>query len=266
MVISDTSALVLLWANGKIHTSKNAKAYLKTLDLRSGKRLFAKCNKIEKNYDQVIKNRKKCILNLVESEIKQRGITQVIIFGAGWDALSIEIASRINNLKIFELDATNMDKKETLLKGIDENLLDSIFCIKSNLQNPSEVYNRLKSKDWNATKPSVLIFEGISYYLSQAQLTNLIRKFKLSCQNVLVLEYFKNDKQKNTADEIFDIIKESTRIRITKYDTDLLKSHLENIGGLVIKNYSLQEMEENRLGYALYFRYRNWINVCCCLI
>ena len=265
-MISDTSALVLLWANGEIHTSKNSKDYLKSLDLRHGKKLLTKCNKIADNYDQVIKNRKKCVLDLVESEIKQRGITQIIIFGAGWDALSVELASRINNLKIYELDAANMDKKRELLKGIDESLADSIYCINVNLQNSLQAYNKLKSKGWNALKPSILIFEGISYYLSQAQLASLVRKFKLNCQNVLVLEYLKNNNQKNVAGKIFDTIKESTGSKITKYQTDSLKSYLENIGGIVIKNYSLPQMEENRLGYTVYFRHRDWINVCCCLV
>ncbi len=265
-MISDTSALVCLWTGGAIHKSKNSVKYLESLDLRSGTKLWERCKKIMNNYDQVIKNRKKCILDIVSSEIKQKRITQVVIFGAGWDALSVELVSGIENLKVYELDIANMNEKRLLLKNTDERLAESVHCIQTDLENPLEVYGQLKNNGWNHLKASVLVFEGISYYLTQTNLFGVIRQFKSHSQNVLVIEYLRNNKLKNIPDEIFGVIQSQNDIKITKYDTDKIKSHLEELEGIVIKNYSLAEMEKNRLGFALYFAHRNWINVCHAII
>lgn len=267
--LSDTSAFVLLLAEGMIHTSKNSKAYLKRLDLDAGKELLAKCNKIWPHYSEVIKNRKKCIFDLALDDIKTKKVLQIVIFGAGMDALSIELLSKAKNITIYEIDIANMSLKNKIIKKINK-LDDSIHHIESDLRNPAGVLNLLKKRGWNEHKPSVFVFEGISYYLDQKDLFNLFSLFKSKTQhNSIILEYLLTQehiskKRSSIPAKIFDEIKNESQIRITRYDKNKIQRHLDGIGGDILRDYNLKDMEKNRCKNNTYFTTADsgWINVC----
>lgn len=90
--LSSTSALVLLWAQQECYKSKKAKDYLSQIDLEEGKTLYEQCKYACPYYDEVIKNRKFGVFNLIKKSFSNKiNIPQLVIAGAGLDALGIEI-------------------------------------------------------------------------------------------------------------------------------------------------------------------------------
>ncbi len=268
--LSDTSSLVLLYSQGEIHTSKNSKAYLKLLDMNPGKTLLSECNKIWPHYGEVIKNRKKCILDLALNEIKEKKISQVIIFGAGMDALSIELMSKVHNLVIYELDATNMSLKANLIKKSNSIFSNNIHCLKCDLRYPDKVLNSLKKQGWDSSVLSLLVFEGISYYLSKDNLFDLIGLFDIkNSQNIIILEYLLDSnsiskKRCTIPDGIFCIINKLCPSPITRYSENKIRQYFDDVNVDVLENYTLKDMEKNRRNDTLYFKTVNsgWINIC----
>ena len=63
--LSSTSALVLLWAGQECYKSKQARAFLDQLDLEEGRSLYEQCEKVCFYYDEVIRNRKFGVFNLI---------------------------------------------------------------------------------------------------------------------------------------------------------------------------------------------------------
>ena len=133
----------------------------------------------------MVKNRKSCILNLTCSTIANDGIEQVVVLGAGLDPLSLEIHARHAGCKIFEIDVANMDTKTAMLQSVSPSITDFIKCITLDLSNTDAIMSSLLKSGWNPDAPSLMILEGISYYLeadalwkvtARAPEVNLIRK------------------------------------------------------------------------------------------
>ena len=271
--IYDTSSLVLLWSDGVIHTSKMSKKFLSLLDLDSGRQLLSQCNEVWPHYDQVIKNRKKCILESVLESIIVKEISQVVIFGSGMDALSLEIVSCAKNVTVYEVDIAQMNLKENIIKQIDSTLNNSIKCIGSDITKTSKAIQEIKQNGWDCTKPSIIVFEGISYFLTEKNLWDLVSEFSTSNQaNILLLEYLIPEEEiskdrVHIQDHVFGAIQmhvSSGKSQITRYNTNKIKLHLEKIHGEIIQHYTLKDMEKSRTGQNAHFQtsQSGWIEIC----
>jgi len=91
--ISDTSALVLLWCGAEIYESDAVREYAGMLDLSAGQELLARCHAVWEEYDRVIRYRKLCIAREAKASLATGELRQVIISGAGYSMLGIELAS-----------------------------------------------------------------------------------------------------------------------------------------------------------------------------
>lgn len=266
MSLSDTSALVLLWAQGAAHTSKNARMYLESLNLDSGAELFKKCNAVWNHYDEVIKNRKKCILDMSRHVLKDGKIKQMIILGAGFDALSIEILHHVNELCVYDIDVANMHLKERLLK----NTLgqeSGIQCIDADVKNPDKLLYTLEKCGWNSKKPALLVMEGISYYLTKSELSKMINGFSNDKNNRILLEYLLpheciSKEISHIPEKIFSIIKDNHHTTLTRYDESEI-GRLLGPGCHITKTLGLKDMEMTRLGQNTYFKKKShgWIQI-----
>ena len=110
--ISDTSACVLLLEDGRVHSSPGSRLLRGMLDLGPGRRLAEACASAWPHYGKVVRYRKWRILSLAREAVRA-GIKQAAVFGAGLDALSVELAA--GGARVFDLDVANMDEKARLL-------------------------------------------------------------------------------------------------------------------------------------------------------
>ncbi|MBW1679019.1 MAG: class I SAM-dependent methyltransferase, partial [Deltaproteobacteria bacterium] len=142
--LSSTSELVLLWARKECYQSKKARDYLKQLDLEEGKTLYERCKEVWPYYDEVIKNRKFGVFTLIKKYCTEKiNCQQLVIAGAGLDALGIEVTEHYPHVKVFELDKENMDFKSHLFAKLGNKSTANITFIEIDLLNIPSLYSNL---------------------------------------------------------------------------------------------------------------------------
>ena len=268
--LSDTSALVMLWAQGAVHTSRGARAYLKLLDLDAGRGLLARCGRVWPHYDQVIKNRKRRILDIALQRTGRGGFGQVVILAAGMDALSVELVSRRRGLAVYEADAAHMGLKADLIRRSGGDPDGRIRFLEADLRSPAGIPDALGRSGWDGSAPSVLVLEGISYYLGRDGLSGILGLFATGRRrNAVILEYLLAGDavaggRRHIPDAVFGAIGGEHGTEITRYARDEIRGIMEGVGGRVVADCGMREMERDRLGRNLHFMADGdgWINVC----
>jgi O-methyltransferase involved in polyketide biosynthesis len=165
--IADTSALVLLWCGDEIYESRAVKDYFRMLDLRAGRQLYERCNRIWSDYGNVIRYRKLCILKEAVSILEKNQCFQVVIAGAGFSMLGLELASRFEDLSVFELDIEQMEEKARLVSALPLAPRSSLHCIIADIENATACADILSKAGWKSQSPALLVVEGLSYYISR---------------------------------------------------------------------------------------------------
>ncbi|MGV7234816.1 MAG: class I SAM-dependent methyltransferase [Nitrosomonadaceae bacterium] len=264
--LSSTSSLVLLWAGQECYKSKKAKAFLDQLELEEGKSLYEQCEKVCPYYDEVIKNRKFGIFNLIKKSIfTENNMLQIVIAAAGLDALGIELIEHYPNTMVYELDSKNMEFKSKLYGSIETKLKPNIVFIEADLLNTSSVYKSLSAHGWDVMKPTLLIIEGISYYLPTESIQNLFQTIK---PNRTIFEFLKEDKEivadkLKIAKKVFDLISGQCELSdITQYKYSKIEKLSNNM--TIVDRHSMKRLEKMRTGSNRFFLTENsgWIEVC----
>jgi len=177
--LSATSALVLLWSGPESYRSREARRYLDLLDLSAGLPLHERCSGIWPHYGEVIKNRKHCIIELMEECAAADGdLRQVVVLGAGLAPLGVEWKARHTSALVFDLDGTNMGLKQRLVSSLGEKTLGGISFMRVDLRSPRLVGERLVEHGWDRQDPTLLVLEGISYYLPHDVARQLVLLFR----------------------------------------------------------------------------------------
>jgi methyltransferase (TIGR00027 family) len=126
---------------------------------------------------------------------KQSGITQVIILGSGYDTLAVRKAKY--KVRYVEIDTQHI--LETKLaaykaKSIDPNAsyIPGDYC--------QQIIELLKAANVDPTAPSVIIWEGNSFYLTHDQVTHIFAEIAHYFQTVfLILDFVHSDVFTKTA-------------------------------------------------------------------
>ena len=264
--LSSTSALVLLWAGQECYKSKKAMDFLNQLDLEEGRDLYKKCEEICPYYDEVIKNRKYGVFNLIKKSFSNENNNfQLVIAGAGLDALGIEVTEHYTNSKVFELDNENTEFKYNLYSNLGNKSKSNIVFIEIDLLNPSSVHKSLSVHGWDPMKPTLLLFEGISYYLPTESIQKLVHVIK---PDRIIFEFLKQDDEiaadkVNIAKRVFDLILSRCKLPyIKRYNYSGIEKLFDNMS--VADRYSMKHLEKMRTGSNKYFPAEDsgWIEVC----
>ncbi len=263
--LSSTSALVLLWAEQECYKGESARYYLSQLDLEEGKALYKQCEEVWPYYDEVIKNRKFGVFSLIEKCCTEKiSCQQVVIAGAGLDALGIEITERYPRVKVFEIDKENMSLKSHLFKNSGNKSKASIMFIEIDILNIPSLYGSLTAHGWDTNKPTALILEGISYYLPPESIQELVQVIN---PDWVIFEFLKEDHE-ITADrvkipqKIFGFILNQCEL------PDIWRYSCFTAGKLfdmpVAVRYSMKQLEKMRTGSNRFFQTEDsgWIEVC----
>jgi len=264
--LSSTSALVLLWAGKECYKTKKSREFLNQLDLEDGMSLYKQCEEICPYYDQVIKNRKFGVLNLIEKSVPDKNtVFQLIIPGAGLDPLGIEVGEIYPNSKVFELDEYNMKLKSELYNKLGNGSKSNINFIETSLSDPSSILKKLTAHSWNQKFPTLMIFEGISYYLTDDLIQQIAMLIK---PDWMILEFLKQDKdvapdKVMIPEKIFSIVSNQCELPfINRYSYSKIERLFDNM--TVMDKFSMKRLENMRTGSNKYFMTENsgWIEVC----
>lgn len=151
-----------------------ARQYLQSVDLGIGADLYRRCRQIFSEYHQIIGFRKRFIVEQAENLVREHGIAQVVILAAGLDPLGLELSHLYPQLPIFELDREHLAHKEQFIARLG--LTHNIRFVKHDLTE-GDLLARLQKAGYQPELPTVVVLEGITYYLSPATLNRIIATF-----------------------------------------------------------------------------------------
>lgn len=187
--LSENSAADILCVADSIYKTDEAKKYLKMLDASAGKRLFEICSEIYAGYAESIRDRKYGVLKLVDDVLQNSDINQVVIAGCGLDPLSIEIKSKYPHMNVFDLDIHDMRIKKEITADIGIEYLNEIKFVNTDISNADFTKQQLLKVGWQEKSNTLLIIEGVSYYLGINPLRRLINIFEANGLSRIILEY-----------------------------------------------------------------------------
>lgn len=246
--LSASSGLVLLWSGRESYKSKAAQSFFDKLDLTHSKPLYDEYNSIWSSYDQVIKNRKFGVWFLVKQALEKNNISQVICLASGLDPLSLQIADFYPDTHVFDVDLDHMEYKSQLTREVSK--IENISFIESDITNHKQLIKKLRDKMWDPKAPSLIIMEGISYYLKKDQLFQVVNN--LMFRGVLILEYLVpfqlvDIKRRHIPEAVFGKIKENFNLPfIIKYSNDDIKKLAQNLEGKTQCTLNICDLEKKR--------------------
>ncbi len=244
--LSETSALVLRFLQGQVYHSKAVEDYLSHLDLSAGQSLHEACNAIWPEYAEVIFNRKHMILHHINETLAKNPSMQIISGAAGLDPLGLEVTQRHKGLDIFEIDREQMSIKAELISN------PRLHLIEGDLADASSIIDKLKRAGWQQHRPTFLIMEGISYYLTPDILKNFVTAIK---PQYAIFDHLwesgMNEAANIIGSKVFNLIRDYIKMdKIQRYDASSLSKLL---GMKISNNWSLCAMERHRTGNNIHF-------------
>ncbi len=269
--LEPTSALVMQWAL-KLYNEETVLQFINQLDLSSGRNLFAKCNAVCNWYEEVILNRKYFIKHLIEQQlVATKCEYQLVFLAAGKSPLALEILLKeYSKIRlVFEIDVSGMIEKKKLYDKVCPIFSNKLKCITADIAstNIENILNKLEI-GYSHDVPTIVLLEGISYYLSPQELKDIITSFRSEKEkNTIIIEYlvpykFVNQKRRFIPKEIFKIIQEYAGLNeINCYSKNELKQFFSKCGGYLTASYSMRDMEFARTAANNYFKKPNdgWI-------
>lgn len=269
--LNDTAALVMSWA-APLYTEGKVGAFCNELDLSRGHSLLTRCHKVCPWYGEVIQNRKHFIRHLIECELGSSAAPyQVVILAAGISPLALELL--VNHpervARAIEVDTVGMEEKRALYDLIIPDLADRVSCITFDITSQGFSCEMLRAEAaYNAEIPTIVLLEGISYYIAEEHLRRAMAVFRSDQhRNRIVLEYMLpcelvKEERRPIPRGIFKAIGTYAELQhLQCYSPSHVEQLFESAHGAVIAHYDLFDMEHVRTGERTWFAERDdgWV-------
>ena len=261
--LEPTAALVMDWARD-LYLTGSASAFYNQLDLSAGLPMREACDRICPWYPEVMMNRKWFIRHLASVMVSQaKGSCQVILLASGKSPLALELLDSCPDkiAAVFETDITGMDEKQRLYQAVSPDSAKKIRCVHADLYDRDETADAIMADGmYYPDRISVIVFEGISYYLPAAATSDVLSAFtSRSHNNSVILDYLSpcrlvREDRRYISRGIWGIIHRDCHspLPIT-YSPEQLEVMLSRAGCSQIQSYTMNEMECLRTGKNDYF-------------
>jgi O-methyltransferase involved in polyketide biosynthesis len=259
--LEPTAAMVMIWAK-PIYRSGMAARFVRSLDLSGGEELYRYSEASCAWYGEVIRNRKFFMPALARSYVKNAGLCQVLVPAAGMSPVALELIEDCGDhiVRAIETDVTGMEDKQELYWRLFPDMLPGIQCLSMDIRDRGTM-SVLSEHGYDTSIPSVIIMEGISYYLSKQELIDVAGMYRSpDHSNVIIMEYVLpcehvREERRFIPRNEFDTIKRYCNLsHIQCYTKETLAEALGQCGGTVDAHYTMCEMERARLGHQQYFK------------
>jgi len=259
--VSDTAALVMLWASSYYATKPLISTYLKRLDLSAGMQLLERYNNICPWYSEVIINRKHFIKNTVETLIRSNTKQTIIInLGAGFSPLALELAPLLGDrTRFIEIDMKNMSRKHELYAELVPDRCRFITDIEADIADTACLKDVLTHEmDDLARTRLIVVMEGLTYYISRPAMERVLECLSdLVSDLSIVFEHLKpchliSDERRFIPYKIFSHVRDYTAMdRMTTYSGDEIRAAFGP--SFSCSYYDMDKMERRRTGSCRYF-------------
>ena len=103
--------------------------------------------------------------DILETAMKEYGLDQYVIVGAGYDTFSARRSDLMENLTLYELDqAATQQEKRKRMKAAGLTELENVYYIAADL-NQEKVHEALARVNFDRTRPTLFSWFGVTYYL-----------------------------------------------------------------------------------------------------
>ncbi len=114
----------------------------------------------------------------------------ILVPGAGLSAISVDWCTLHPGARAIEIDYDHVDAKRDAIAAAAPAVASRITCMHHDLRDPTSLAVRLAALGWSPCTPCTWIIEGLSYYLSHAELTELLALSRGAHRNTrIVSEY-----------------------------------------------------------------------------
>jgi O-methyltransferase involved in polyketide biosynthesis len=261
--LEPTAALVMDWAKDLYRTG-SAAAFIAHLDLSAGHRIRQECDSVCPWYPEVMMNRKWFIRRTASAFIAAtEGPCQVLILASGKSPLALELleAAPDRIAAVIETDIAGMEEKKRIYGAVAPEDAKRIRCVCADLYDPAGTRNAVDNTGiFDPDRPTVIIFEGISYYLPPAVSSGVLSRFtSKSQQNAVILDSLLpcrlvREDRRYISRGIWGIIHRDCSIRKTvTYSPEEMEAMLTFAGGHQFRHHAMDEMERLRTGKNRFF-------------
>jgi O-methyltransferase involved in polyketide biosynthesis len=258
MRLDHTAALVTSWAE-PLYAEGPTAAFVGQLDLSQGQELLARCHGICPWHGEVIRDRKHFLSHFIQKELATRAEQcQVVIPAAGVSPLALELllSQQDNVKKVIEVDIAGTTEKHRLYSAVAPHLADRIACVTADITTAGFSAGMLEAEgSYEPDVPAIVLFEGISYYITEAQLRRAMGVFRSAKQqNMIVLEHLLpcalvNEARRSIPSRIFRTIGAYVGLaNIRCYSPGHVESLFQSVRCSEVQHYSSTDMERFRKG------------------
>ncbi|MEI7432794.1 MAG: class I SAM-dependent methyltransferase [Methanomicrobiales archaeon] len=255
--VSDTAALVMLWADQYYQQNPLIRAYLRRLDLEAGRDLFDRYNRVCPWYSEVIINRKHFICNTVRELVQSaRGNVTIVNLGAGFSPLALELADLLApGCTVIEIDESGMDRKQEIYPDLIPDCCGYISSIKADITDCHALEDAL----WQEKEGHlIVVMEGLTYYISRGGMAGVLSALSgIPGEQSIVFEHLKpcqliREERRFIPEKIFSHVRDYTALdRMTTYTEGEIQALLPP--DFTCSYYNMDEMEKRRTGAYTYF-------------
>ncbi len=250
--VSATSTCVLSFLSKNVYQGPSARAFLKKIDLSAGAPIVAQ---FEDLWDEIrieILNRRHGVEKFCYQFLDDKPDAQVIHLGCGLDPLPIDLAEYYPEASFFDVDMANMLIKEEINRQVDG---PEIAFITADLTDIPLLLSKLSVAGWMSCSPTLLVCEGISYYIPKDIFRCVLRSLQ-TVDGGLVFEYSTTDRQLTgtpKAELITDFFERLAKILkwpfpIERYEDAEVEALAEFISGRVGSVMTQYDLEYSRVG------------------
>ncbi len=259
--VSDTAALVMLWAREYFLANLLIAAYLDRLDLSSGREIHERYNRTCPWYSEVIVNRKYFIRNAVEKLIEQsKEAITIVNLAAGYSPLALELSPRLGKTcRFVEIDISGMNRKQQLYTELIPGRCAFVSCTNADITDTSAIVEAIGPVvGENRSTHLVVVIEGLSYYIGRSEMEKVLVTLAALAPSVTILfEHLKpcrlvSPERKFIPYGIFSHLVDYTGAdRMTTYSKEDIGKILP--AGFSLTYYDMDAMERLRTGTSRYF-------------
>ena len=262
--LEPTAAYVIGMAENYYKTNEITARYIESLDLSSGANL-TKLYKEAGIYElasELVCNRKFIIKSIIDGLLNSCETQfQIVILASGMAPLSLEVlADNVEKIRcIYEADVSSFNKKESIYKTLHKDAPSKIKFIQEDITS-NRLLKKLETAGYNSGCRTILILEGITHYITQDRLIEILSQFKsVDKANFTVIEYglsyeTLNSKTLSFAKQAYKIVEEVCKIPTTyRFTVAELENKFKEAGGKLTEHYPASKSEKIRLGKNIYF-------------
>jgi hypothetical protein len=259
--LQPSAALVMIMAKS-LFTEGIVGKFMDELDLSSGIELKEQCDFICPWYGEVVLDRKFLVHHLTSAHIAASPVPcRVVIPAAGMSPLALQLIEEWNSDKLAEViesDIAGMKEKEKIYQHLVPGESCRLKCITADINSESDLRRILPESHIMLT--TILVLEGITYYLPPDTITRLLCYFSTpDRRNRAIIEYMQPCGDFSPGREalpkgIFRCIMDACGLeKVFPYHISDMIRIVELAGGQVVRQYSLTDMELMRTGENRYF-------------